>query len=193
MWSIVSISRRVRETRATHERVLILHFIVSVFMQAIACLFRFPQRHHRPRSTQYTMCRSFLLATPARIALFSLPFFPRRQRRCDFSGRVSFFLPGRVHRANRTVHGVFPFFSFSFWFTSFSYRLLFIRLSMDRTLASVSPVSLTRMILFAISFLFFLIWEVDCFSRTTRRILDLLSKRSYCVQILIKFVCVYTI
>lgn len=110
MWSIVSISRRVRETRATHERVLILHFIVSVFMQAIACLFRFPQRHHRPRSTQYTVCRSFLLATPARIALFSLPFFPRRQRRCDFSGRVSFFLPGRVHRANRTVHGVFPFF-----------------------------------------------------------------------------------
>lgn len=110
MQSIVSISRRVRETRATHERVLILHFIVSVFMQAIACLFRFPQRHHRPRSTQYTVCRSFLLATPARIALFSFPFFPRRQRRCDFSGRVSFFLPGRVHRANRTVHSVFPFF-----------------------------------------------------------------------------------
>ena len=63
---------------ATHERVLILHFIAGVFMQPIASLF---SPFAAPPSVSFYTIHGvsflffFLPATPAGIALFSPPFF----------------------------------------------------------------------------------------------------------------------
>lgn len=74
---------------ATHERVLILHFIAGVFMQPIASLFS--PFAAPPSASFYTIhgVSFFFFARHARRnRAFFAPFFPRRQRRCDFSARV---------------------------------------------------------------------------------------------------------
>ena len=81
---------------ATHERVLILHFIAGVFMQPIASLFS--PFAAPPSASFYTIHGVsflffffffFFFARHARRnRAFFAPFFPRRQRRCDFSARV---------------------------------------------------------------------------------------------------------
>lgn len=121
---------------ATHERVLILHFIAGVFMQPIASLFSpFAAPPSASFYTIHGVSFFFLLATPAGIALFSPPFF--RVANVDAIFPPAFFPPPSPPRSpcksNRSwcVSFFSPLLSFFFSFlSSFSSSFYFTPLTL---------------------------------------------------------------